>query len=209
MNVTRILTRSSLALAVAALAACQTAPVQQDAATQPTDSAVAPSTPDAATGAATQAAAEQGAPVAVFLADTVEQQGWRAVPVGAESTLYLDPQPIVTRDDLTGVQAGSNPQGQGLLALMLNDAARGRLEQLTTQTPNKRLALVVGSTLMAAPSYSKPVTSGQLIFPVGTESNATAAARAIAGVNGDAAPASSPSSVTSPGTGLGSLNQPR
>lgn len=184
MNVTRILTRSSLALAILALAACQTAPVQQDAATQPADPAVAgPTAPAPGQPETVQPAAEAGAPVAVFLADMTQQDGWREVPVGADSMLYLDPQPVVTRDDLTGVQAGANQEGQGLLALMLSDEARARLEDLTARHPNKRLALVVGRTLMAAPGYSEPVVSGQLIFPVGTEENATAAARAIAGVD--------------------------
>ncbi len=184
MNVTQILTRSSLAVALLALAACQTAPVQQDAATQPTEPAVAAPTAPAPTEAETvQPAAEQGALVAVFLADMTAQEGWREVPVGTDATLYLDPTPVVTRDDLTGVQAGSNPEGLGLLALMLSEEASARIAALTQQHPNKRLALVVGRTLMAAPGYSEPVTTGQLIFPVGSEDNATAAARAIAGVD--------------------------
>lgn len=194
MNVTRILTRSSLALAVLALAACQTAPVQQDAATQ-SEATVATPAPGAPSQPPMQDAAEHGAPVAVFLADMVEQQGWRAVPVGADSTLYLDPRPIVTRDDLTGVQAGTNQQGVGLLALMLNDEARNRILRVTTDNPKKRLALVVGSTLMAAPNYSDPVATGQLIFPVGTEENATAAARAIAGIDETGAPLPPPAST--------------
>jgi len=189
MNVTRILTRSSLALAVLALAACQTAPVQQEAATQPADPAIAgPAAPTPGQPETVQPAAESGAPVAVFLADMTQQDGWREVPVGSDATLYLDPQPVITRDDLTGVQAGANPEGQGLLALMLSDEARARVQDLTARHPNKRLALVVGRTLMAAPGYSEPVASGQLIFPVGTEANATAAARAIAGVDDSGAP---------------------
>ncbi len=199
MNVTRILTRSALALAVLGLAACQTPPTQQQAATGPSDAAVAPTTPGtAAPEAPVQAAAEQGVPVAVFLADMVSQEGWRAIPVGADSTLYLDPQPIVTRDDLTGIQAGANQQGQGLLALMLSTEASARLQALTTNNPNKRLALVVGRTLMAAPGYSEPVSTGQLIFPVGTEENATAAARAIAGVDETGAPAAAPMPAATP-----------
>jgi len=198
MNLTRIFTRSSLALAVLTLAACQTAPVQQGAAPQPTDrasSAPAAPAPGPATPEATQPASEQGAPVAVFLADMVQQEGWREIPVGADSRLYLDPQPVITRDDLTGVQAGANQEGQGLLALMVSDEARGRLEQLTSRHPNKRLALVVGRTLMAAPAYTDSVNSGQLIFPVGTEANAMAAARAIAGVDEAGAPLPPPAGM--------------
>lgn len=185
MTLNRIFTRSALALAVLTLAACQTAPVQQDTATAPAGAASPAATPGA-TDTPTQPAAAQGAPVAVFLADMTQQAGWREIPVGSESVLYINPEPIVVRDDLTGVQAGANQQGQGLLALMVNENARSRVQDITTRNPNMRLALVVGSTLMAAPGYSEPVTSGQLIFPVGTEANATAAARAIAGVGENA-----------------------
>lgn len=186
MNATRILTRTALAAALLTLAACQTAPVRDQAATpQPASEPSVAATPETGEQTPVQPAAEQGAPVAVFLADMVMQEGWRAVPIGTDSTLYLDPQPIVTRDDLTGVQAGSNQQGQGLLALMLDDNARARVQDITARNPNKRLALVVGRTLMAAPSYGEAVTTGQLIFPVGTEQNATTAARAIAGVAED------------------------
>lgn len=205
MNLTRILTRGSVALAVVTLAACQTAPQRQTAAVP--DTAPSPTTqptPGAAEQPPTQAAAEQGAPVAVFLADMATQQGWRPIQVGSDSTLYLDPQPIVTREDLTGVQAGSNREGQGLLALMLSDSAKQRIEDLTTRNPNKRLALVVGRTLLAAPGYNSPVTTGQLIFPVGTEENATAAARAIAGLDGAAGGTPGGAGATSGGAGMSS-----
>ena len=62
----------------------------------------------------------------------------------------------------------------------LPEAAQ-RLLQVTTQFPKKRLALVVGDTMLAAPAYGSPVKDGRLIFMVGTEANALAAARAIAG----------------------------
>lgn len=189
MKITRTLTRSSLAVALLTLAACQTAPVQQDAATQTTEPAVAaPTAPQSPQPETMQEAAAQGAPVAVLLADLVQHEGWREVQVGGDSRIYLDPRPIVVREDLTGVQAGANQQGQGLLALMLSDDAQRRVQDITSRNPNKRLALVVGSTLMAAPSFSEPVSSGQLIFPVGTEDNATAAARAIAGIDASGQP---------------------
>jgi len=127
------------------------------------------------------AAQEQGTPVAVYLADTVEQAGWTPVDIQS-SMLYVNPEPSITRGDLTGVQAGTNREGEGLLALELTPEAAQRLTDLTTRNPNKRLALVVGRTMLAAPGYRSPVTTNQLILAVGTEENATAAARAIAGM---------------------------
>lgn len=207
MNVTRVFTRGSLIAALLALAACQTQPLRQDAATEPSEATAATRATEAPSGPSMQEATGQGAPVAVFLADMAMQENWRPVQISADSTLYLNPQPVVTRDDLTGVQAGTNQQGQGLLALMLSDEGRRKLQDLTTNNPNKRLALVVGSTLMAAPTYSAPVTTGQLIFPVGTEQNAIAAARAIAGVEAGGSPASNGAAAggagaSSSGTGL-------
>ncbi|MBB5217218.1 SecDF P1 head subdomain-containing protein [Parapusillimonas granuli] len=186
-------------LSLALLAACQTTQGPGAASTASTapaaQSAPAPAQPSATPARPDAGPAQaQGAAVAVYIADTAQQTGW--TPVSLQSgTLYVNPQPIITRSDLSGVQAGSNKQGDGLLALELNEQGKGKVSDATTQNPNKRLALVVGRTLLAVPSYSTPVTTGQLIFAVGTEENATAAARAIAGVpheEGGAAGAAAP-----------------
>lgn len=167
----RILAPASLVL----LAACQTVPGNK------ADSQVSSSAATAPKPETKLEAQRQGAPVAVFLADTAMQSGW--TPVNLQSgMLYVNPQPVITRADLSGIQAGSNKQGEGLLALELNEAGKKKIAETTAKNPNKRLALVVGRTMMAAPGYSVPVTTGQLVFAVGTEENATAAARAIAGV---------------------------
>jgi preprotein translocase subunit SecD len=198
MNTVRTLGRLLLPASLVILAACQSVPPKQT-----TAEATTPSTPAQAapTEVPAQPAQRQGAPIAVFLADTVMQSG--RTPVAIQSgALYVNPQPVITRDDLSGIQAGSNKQGEGLLALQLNDAGKARITDVTTKNPNKRLALVVGRTMMAAPSYSSPVTTGHLIFAVGTEQNATAAARAVAGVDDNGAGASPATSVTpSPGMG--------
>lgn len=187
MNRVRTLGRIFLPLSLVVLAACQTTPGQK------TDTAQAPAQPETSTAPQAETniqAQRQGAPVAVFLADTAIQSGWTPVTIDS-GTLYVNPQPVITRADLTGIQAGSNKNGDGLLALELNEEGKRKIADITTENPNRRLALVVGRTMLAAPGYSKPVTTGHLIFAVGTEQNATAAARAIAGVpqdgSGDAA----------------------
>lgn len=186
MMTARTLARILAPLSLAVLAACQsTGPTQKTAQGPAADTATpaeaAPTQPDAQAQPQDQA---QGAPVAVFLADTAAQTGWTPVNIDT-GMLYVNPQPIITRDDLSGVQAGASQEGEGLLALQLNQDGIGKVTDATTQNPNKRLALVVGRTMLAAPGYTTPVTSDQLIFAVGTEQNATAAARAIAGVPQD------------------------
>src|SRR5690606_11534676 len=174
------------------LAACQTTPGTQ----------TTKATPEAPADTSMQQASSQGAPVAVFLADTVSQQGWTPVQIQS-GTLYVNPQPVITRDDLVGVQAGTSQEGTGLLALGLNNVGQKKVTDITTQNPNKRLALVVGRTMLAVPSFTTLVTTEQLVFAVGTEDNATAAARAIAGVDEDGNPVASPAN-TEPGAPAGS-----
>lgn len=198
MKTVRTLGRIIVPASLLFLAACQSVPT--DKTTAATSQAPSVSTPQPETSTQAQ---QQGAPVAVFLADTTVQTGW--TPVSLESgTLYVNPQPVITRADLSGIQAGSNKQGEGLLALELNEAGKKKVADITTRNPKKRLALVVGRTMMAAPGYTTPVTSGQLVFAVGTEENATAAARAIAGQpdnasGGTSAPATS--GTGTPGSG--------
>lgn len=178
MKTVRILGRVLVPASLVLLAACQSMP-----GTKGTTAQSAPATTQPQT---TTQAASQGAAVSVFLADTVSKAGW--TPVNIQSgTLYVNPQPVITRNDLTGVKAGTNKQGDGLLALTLSDAGKKKITEVTGKNPNKRLALVVGRTMLAAPAYTTAVKTDQLVFAVGSEQNASAAAKAIAGVN-DAAP---------------------
>ena len=112
MKTVRTLGRYIAPASLIFLAACQSVPTDKTAetATSQTPGATAPQ-PET-----TMQAQQQGAPVAVFLADTTAQTGW--TPVNLQSgTLYVNPQPVITRADLSGIQAGSNKQGDGLLAL--------------------------------------------------------------------------------------------
>ncbi len=181
MNIRRALLGVLVPVSAVLLTACETIPMANKAASAP------PAQQQAAAPAAGQQVSAQGAPVAVFIADTAAQEGWRPVKL-SDGALYLNPQPVVTRDDLSGVQAGTNKNGDGLLVLELNVAGQGKVNQATTQFPGKRLALIVGQTLMAVPGYSAPLTTERLAFMVGTGDNAQAAAQAIAG-NGQQAPA--------------------
>src|SRR5699024_3470125 len=214
MNSTRFLARMSVVLGALVLAACGTTTpdsqttqstettesVDQDQTTQ--SAASRPETDRAAEDRTTSEQAEgasavpedefsdsteasaDGEQVAVFVADFDEQDGWHPVPLDS-GNLYINPEPIVMRNDLAGVQAGKSEDDEGLLALSLTAEGQERVTQATTQYPGMRLALIVGNTLLAAPGYSEPVVNEHLIFAVGTEENAMAVARAIAGVDED------------------------
>lgn len=184
MTIQRTLVRILASISLLVLAACQTTPPAQTDAGAPESTAAPETAQSPEQESAAQQASAQGAPVAVFLASSDAREGWQPVELEAGS-LYLNPEPVVIRDDLTGVQAGASQDGDGLLALELNTDGQSRVTQATTDNPNMRLALIVGQTMLAAPGYNAPVTTPHLIFVVGTEENALAAARAIAGVPAD------------------------
>lgn len=182
----RRLTHALAPLALVLLAACQTTQTKPDATPDTTAATTAQTTPAVpatpSTSTPEEQAQQQGAPVGIFLADTKPHADWATVEVQPNGTLYVNPEAILTNEDLVGVQAGTGENPEiGLLALDLNPEAARRLAKLTTDQPNMRLALVVGNTMLAAPGYSQPVTEGRLIFMVGSEANALAAAQAIAG----------------------------
>ncbi|HLS16262.1 MAG TPA: hypothetical protein VK049_00320 [Paenalcaligenes sp.] len=198
MKIAKGLGRSLAAFSVLTLMACQTTPHDatpaEDAPAETTEqeqsATTAPVEPGARTGQGTEATDQEVeySPMMVFLADFEPVDGWAEVTLDEETTLYLQPEPSFTRDDLMSVETYSSDSGEGLLALMLTDTARQRLENITTENPDRRLALAVDGTLLAVPRYSEPLTNGQLVFMVGSVENAQTAAEIIAGDDGRATP---------------------
>ncbi|MFA5488099.1 MAG: hypothetical protein WC284_02675 [Candidimonas sp.] len=123
---------------------------------------------------------ETGTPVGVFLSDTAIQDDWVAIPLSAD-TLYVHPRAVFRRCGIVGVQAGVTAQGLGLLVLGLSPAASSALAASTDRYPGKRLALVVGRTLIAAQTYLAPFMGGRLGFHVGSCDDATTIAQAVTG----------------------------
>jgi len=123
----------------------------------------------------------------VFLADIRSRPGWMPVPLKPSGMLYVRPEALINRADLIGIQSATDQKGDGVLVLVLSDDGLRKLREATAANPGLRLALVVGHTMLAAPSYAAPITQQQLAFGVGSARNAELAARSVAGV--EAAPA--------------------
>src|SRR5690606_8153960 len=112
MNATRMFGRALALAGLLVLAACQTTGQKTASVPEPARARTNAATPSETT----QPAQQQGAPVAVYVADTAQHKGW--TPVSIQSgTLYVNPTPVLTRADLSSVQAGAGKQGEGLLAL--------------------------------------------------------------------------------------------
>ncbi len=198
MKLAQGLGRTVAALSVLTLVACHTTSQETGSALQaPTEetepvhaATAAPVDPgtQARQSAQEERRAAEYSPMMVFLGDFEPVDGWVEVVLDEETTLYLQPEPSFTRDDLMSVETYSSESGEGLLALTLTGPARQRLADLTTDNPGRRLALAVDGTLLAVPRYSEPLTNGQLVFMVGTVENAQIAAQIIAGNDGRAQP---------------------
>src|SRR3546814_8300458 len=133
---------------VGCLAAAQPlAPVQKGQVSQPTQGAqpLPAVTPEVRT---IQKRAD-AAPVRVFLADTAAHAGWVPITLKPEGVLYVLTDPVLTRDDLMGVQAATAHDGSGILILVLNDGGLNKIRQATASHPGLKLALVVGHTMLA------------------------------------------------------------
>lgn len=171
---------------IGCLVACQPlAPVQQGQVSQQPTEAAQPLPAKTPEIRAIESRPD-AAPVRVFLADTAAHDGWVPVSLNPEGVLYVLTDPVLTRDDLMGVQAATAHDGSGILILTLNDEGLRKVHQATAAHPGLKLALVVGHTMLAAPGYAAPISEQQLAFGVGTRTNADLAARAVAGQDREA-----------------------
>lgn len=176
----KTLSRFLAPMALLALAACQTPLSGDGGAAAPTTTPGVAQT-DRAEPSVQAPEAQMAEPMLVFLADVNPQSNWVEVDIDGTNTLYMEPEPFLTRNDLASIEAGTSAEGDGLLALTLKEDAALRLTAITQNNPGKRLALVVDGTLLAIPGYSEPIDEGRLVFMVGTKENAITAAEIIAG----------------------------
>ncbi|ARP96856.1 SecDF P1 head subdomain-containing protein [Bordetella genomosp. 13] len=174
-----------LAVAMLALAGCQTAPTASDKQGSATPAPSTPSTPSAS-------APRTASPVEFYIAYSQPGPNRTAVSM-PDGTLYLQQQPVLTREYLTEAAAVVDRQGQHFVGLRFNEAGTRILSDVSSQNLGNMLALVVNRELVAAPSIAEPLNRGALAFGVPTAQAAIELAAQIRGDNaaaGGAAPAS-------------------
>jgi len=156
------------AVAMLALAGCQTAPT----------------TAGKQSGGTASAASHSISPVEFYIA--YSQPGDGRSPVSLPSgTLYLQQRPVLTREYLTEAAAVVDRQGQHFVGLRFNEAGTRILADVSSHNMGNMLALVVNRELVAAPSIAEPLNRGALAFSV---PSAQAAIKLAAEIRGDAAP---------------------
>jgi preprotein translocase subunit SecD len=174
----RFLRIPSSLCAAALLAACAHTPAKQSAA----DSAPAPTRTAASNAAsATQPAQQRQASVDFRLAQTKAAKDFVEVHVQNRS-LWVLPQPVLTRADLSGVGPIKTAQGQMFVRFSFNAVGAQRLAAVSRQNTGKLLVISIGGDLAALPQIGGPMTEGVLNIPVPNEQIALNITNAI--VNG-------------------------
>ncbi len=157
---------------VLVLAGCKTPPQRATPpTTTPGASSIEPAPPAQSVGAST---------VEFYLAQTEAAADAMQIKL-PDGVLYLQRQPVLTREDLIEAAALVDKQGQNFVGLRFNEAGARKLNQISGQNIGKMLALVVERQLVAAPRISEPLNRGVLAFSVASAQEANELSSAIRG----------------------------
>lgn len=125
-------------------------------------------------------------------ASTETVEGWKSVTSTAtQETLYLSPQQELSNDDVASTGVQRDDSGNWQIIMRLNDAAKKKLAELSTDLvdaqneqaqgfTSKRLALLIDGKVIGAPVVRSPITGG--VIPLNgpfTEQDARRIAKGI------------------------------
>lgn len=99
----------------------------------------------------------------------------------SDATVYVQPQPVLTRADLTEAAALVDRQGQNFVGLRFSPEGARKLAQISSQNVGKLLVLVINGQLVAAPRIAEPLNRGVLAFGVDSAQTATEIAARVRG----------------------------
>ncbi|OZI62614.1 SecDF P1 head subdomain-containing protein [Bordetella genomosp. 11] len=142
--------------------------------------------PGTAPGTPAPSTAPVASSVGFYIAQTEAGPNLMEVKL-SDATVYVQPQPVLTRADLTEAAALVDRQGQNFVGLRFTPEGARKLAQVSSQNVGKLLVLVINGQLVAAPRIAEPLNRGVLAFGVDTAQTATEIA---ARVRGDAPAAS-------------------
>ncbi len=175
-------------LAVFALGACQQMPAQQGG--QPAPMAPATASPAPASQQAPRAAAPQQAvqqPSVEFRLAQAERAPDLNELRMANATLWVAPQPVLVRSDLSAVMAVKAKDGKSYVRFNFTQPGAQKLASLTQRFSGKNFVLTIGGNLVATPRIGRPITNGVLFVPMASEQQALNVAAVIGGAGAPAA----------------------
>lgn len=157
------------------LAGCETtAPAQKAAAANNATVAAAQ------TAASPQQQQQQATQVFFRLAQTESAEGLSELQL-SDGSLWVLPQPVLSRADLASVEPLQTKQGQALVRFGFNQEGARKLSELSRRYQGKLMVVTIADNLVAVPRISEPLTQGAMVVAVANSEQAMAIARAVAG----------------------------
>ncbi|ARP92015.1 preprotein translocase subunit SecD [Bordetella genomosp. 9] len=185
----------AMLMATVVLAGCQTA---GNKAAKGTAGEQGAATPPAATAPSAPQAAPAAASVGFYVAQTEPGTGLTQVKL-TDTTVYVQPNPVLTRADLTEAAALVDRQGNNFVGLRFSPEGARKLSQISAQNVGKLLVLVINGQLVAAPRIAEPLNRGVLAFSVDTAQTANEIAARVRGDAPAASTAPAQSGTAAPG----------
>ncbi|MBY4896178.1 hypothetical protein [Cupriavidus sp. AU9028] len=178
-------------LAFLALSACQQLPTQSGQGGEAVRAGAAATAASAAGAAAAPAQAAPSAQAALrpsveFRLAQPEQAPNLSQLRMANATLWVAPQPVLTRSDLSTVVSVRSKDGKPYVRFAFNESGAQKLAAVTQRFPGKNLVLTVGGNLVATPRIGGPVANGVLFVPMASEQQALNVAAVIGGAGAPA-----------------------
>jgi preprotein translocase subunit SecD len=86
--------------------------------------------------------------------------------IGTEEPIALAAGSIVTAEQIEHVRLLDAAEGNRVIVIVLRDAGRDRLREATTDAAGRRLAIVAGAHVIAAPTVRGPLTESEAYVAV-------------------------------------------
>ena len=180
----RIYVVSGMMAGAAFLAGCQQMPTQSSALTPPPPVSQQLTQPPAMAQKSVQqqaaAPAAQQTRVDFRLAQRAKAAGLSELKF-PDGSLWYNPQPVLTRADLSGVEPRRTADGHPYLRFTFSALGAQKLAALTKQYRGRLLVLTLNNSLESVYAIGQPIQSGVLDIGVKSDQEAVRAVKTIAG----------------------------
>ena len=109
-----------------------------------------------------------------FVADETHEAELTLPRLGSEESVGLTSGTLVSAEQIEHVRLLEAAEGGRVLVIVLRDEGRDRLREATTDAAGRRLAIVAGGHVIAAPTVRGPLTESEAYVSVPEEQLETA-----------------------------------
>jgi preprotein translocase subunit SecD len=126
--------------------------------------------------------AEQSAPpLAVHLVAKPMEGGKLFLSWDGDGAVSVAPEAIATAEDIASMQLIRPSQGVAI-SIQLKDNATQRLQEVTAQSVDRKLAIMLQEKVLMTPTIREPITNGRLVLSAPTDGETHAIYESLNGV---------------------------